>query len=135
MLIRSLYVAFLFQILLPPFTCYNSISNANNRFFDSFSLACSKKDSYGGMKKVTSSVEHVRNHMSDAAVRVSCLAALYLSELTLDPTAVAAATKTPDVPSRGFQTKSGLKYFDAIVGTGTQPKYGNDIPPSPVNKH
>ena len=75
-----------------------------------------------GQKKVISTVEHVRDRMSDAAVSVSCLAALYLSDLALEP---AMAATTPEVPTRGFQTKSGLKYFDAIVGAGAQPKYGN----------
>ena len=78
----------------------------------------------GEQKKVISTVEHVRDRMSNAAVSVSCLAALYLFDLSLEP---AVAANAPEVPTRGFQTKSGLKYFDAIVGTGAQPKYGNYI--------
>ena len=122
MLIHCLCVVFFFHLLLSPFTCYKSISNVNYRFSDTFPLTCSKIGMCDGQKKVVSTVEHVRDRMSDAAVSVSCLAALYLSDLALEP---AMAATTPEVPTRGFQTKSGLKYFDAIVGAGAQPKYGN----------
>lgn len=39
--------------------------------------------------------------------------------------ATAASTDAPPTPNKGFQTKTGLKYFDFVEGTtGKSPKYG-----------
>ena len=37
----------------------------------------------------------------------------------------ATALVTGDAPLKGYQTKSGLKYFDLEEGNGIQPRYGS----------
>lgn len=71
-------------------------------------------------KNAISTVEYERGQLGDIAVRLG-YAAVALSLFPSPPQAFAAI---PDVPTKGYQTKSGLKYFDAVVGTGIQPKYG-----------
>ena len=74
-------------------------------------------------KNAISTVEYERGQLGDIAVRLG-YAAVALSLFPSPPQAFAAI---PDVPTKGYQTKSGLKYFDAVVGTGIQPKYGTSI--------
>lgn len=71
-------------------------------------------------KNAISTVEYERGQLGDIVVRLG-YAAVALSLFPSPPQAFAAI---PDVPTKGYQTKSGLKYFDAVVGTGIQPKYG-----------
>ena len=74
-------------------------------------------------KNAISTVEYERGQLGDIAIRLG-YAAVALSLFPSPPQAFAAI---PDVPTKGYQTKSGLKYFDAVVGTGIQPKYGTSI--------
>ena len=118
------YIALIFHFVVPRFNCFNSFGRTNHRA--SFSRACAKTNEHEERKRgMVSTVEHVRNRVGEAAKWGSCLAALYSSQISLAP--AAAITSSLQVPTKGFQTKSGLKYFDAIVGTGVKPKYGINV--------
>ena len=65
--------------------------------------------------------QYSKKILSDASLRI-----LTTVVITSFPS-ISHAIEIPPFPSRGFQTKSGLKYFDLSEGDGASPRYGQLI--------
>ena len=102
---------FLSYHALPQSCILSSLKGAgnDNQYPKSVSSSHDSKALIDSMKKLT----------------LSALGAYSIFGSRSNSAAFAASFDAPPTPNKGFQTKSGLKYFDFVEGTtGKSPKYG-----------